>query len=56
MGNVRISKTDFSEFTQRLIPNLRTKRESFTSREAKFSFDDPIFRLKARGIGLKNKP
>lgn len=53
VGNIRISKSDFNDFTQRLIPNVKVRKEALNVRESNFSFDDPLFRLKARGIGIK---
>lgn len=53
VGNVRISKADFNEFTRRLVPNVKPKKDAFIAKESSFSFDDPLFRLKARGLGIK---
>lgn len=54
-GNIRIAKSGFIAFTESFVPNQKaTKTSIASSKEANFSFDDPIFRLKARGLGIKN--
>lgn len=54
-GNIRIAKSGFAAFTESFVPNQKAnKGVGVVAREANFSFDDPIFRLKARGLGIKN--
>lgn len=50
-GNVRVSGADLKAFTQNFIPKIKNPKTNFPA-EAKFSFDDPLFRLKARGLGM----
>lgn len=50
-GNVRVSAQDLKSFTQSFIPKIKSPKVT-SSAEANFSFDDPLFRLKARGLGM----
>lgn len=54
-GNIRISKSGFIAFTESFVPKT-IKASVAVAKESNFSFDDPIFRLKARGLGVKNNP
>lgn len=54
-GNIRIAKSGFTAFTESFVPKSN-KAPALMARESNFSFDDPIFRLKARGLGIKNNP
>ncbi len=49
-GNVRISAEALKSFTQSFVPKIKNPKAA--SAEANFSFDDPLFRLKARGLGM----
>lgn len=51
-GNIRIALPDLKAFTQSFVPRTKRLREVKALNEANFSFDDPIFRLKARGLGV----
>lgn len=51
-GNIRILKSEFIAFTGNFVPKT-VKTPVGVSREANFSYDDPLFRLKARGLGIK---
>lgn len=51
-GNIRITSPDLKAFTQSFVPKIKSLKEQSSSVEANFSFDDPIFRLKARGLGM----
>lgn len=51
-GNIRISPEDLKAFTQNFVPKIKNPKESSAKAEANFSFDDPLFRLKARGLGI----
>lgn len=53
-GNVRISPQDLKAFTQSFIPKSKSPKVT-SSTEVNFSFDDPFFRLKARGLSM-SKP
>lgn len=55
-GNIRITLSDLRSFAQTFVPKIKNVKESHSIAEANFSFDDPIFRLKARGLGITNKP
>lgn len=55
-GNIRIALPDLKVFTQSFVPKNKNIKEAHSLAEANFSFDDPIFRLKARGLGITNKP
>lgn len=50
-GNIRIAKADLNEFTQRFVPGKKISKSESIGREDNFSFEDPIFRLKGRGLG-----
>lgn len=55
-GNIRVSKADFISFTETFVPNQKVnKGSSKGGKESNFSFDDPIFRLKARGLGIREQ-
>lgn len=51
-GNVRIGLPDLKAFTQSFVPRAVTAKEQSSPNEANFSFEDPLFRLKARGLGI----
>ena len=54
-GNIRIAKSGFTAFTESFVPNLKSNKGPIAiSKESNFSFDDPIFRLKARGLRVKD--
>ena len=50
-GNIRIALPDLRDFTQSFVPRTRGIKEPSVA-EANFSFNDPLFRLKARGLRL----
>lgn len=50
-GNVRISAQDLRAFTQSFIPKIQSPK-AISPAEANFSFDDPLFKLKARGLSI----
>lgn len=50
-GNVRISAQDLKAFTQSFVPKIKNPKAP-SKAEVNFSFDDPLFRLKARGLGM----
>lgn len=53
-GNIRIALNDIRNFTQNFTPHHRSQRtnsEQFSPAKA-FSFRDPLFRLKARGLSI----
>lgn len=50
-GNVRICAADLKAFTQSFVPKIKNPKAT-SATEANFSFDDPLFRLKARGLGM----
>lgn len=56
-GNIRISVNDLRSFTQNFILRQKTSKPSLAQTEASnaksFTFNDPIFRLKARGLSIK---
>lgn len=51
-GNVRIASADLKSFTQSFVPRAPGTKEPPSKTEANFSFEDPLFRLKARGLGI----
>lgn len=51
-GNIRIALTDLRAFTQSFVPRTRSLKGPPSSTEANFSFNDPIFRLKARALSV----
>lgn len=50
-GNVRVSTADLKAFTQSFVPKIKNPKAP-SKAEVNFSFDDPLFRLKARGLGM----
>lgn len=52
-GNIRIALKDLKDFTQSYVSRTRSSKEPLFSTEANFSFNDPFFRLKARGLSIK---
>lgn len=52
-GNIRIILADLKAFTQSFVPRTRSLKEPPISTEANFSLEDPFFRLKARGLSIK---
>lgn len=51
-GNIRIALPDLKVFIQSFVPRVRSLKEPLFSAEANFSFSDPLFRLKAIGLGI----
>ena len=52
-GNIRIPQSSFEAFTQNIsAPNFSLKKLPKAPKFV-FTLDDPIFRLKARGVHLK---
>lgn len=51
-GNIRIALPDLKTFTQSFVPRTKSPKETPGLSEANFSFSDPLFRLKARGLGI----
>jgi excisionase family DNA binding protein len=52
-GNIRISQKDLHDFSENYIPNSSAKRsQSTTSASTPFSANDPLFRIKGRGISI----
>lgn len=49
-GNIRISLNDLRNFTQTFVPQARQQRNQTISVTHEFSFADPIFQLKAKGL------
>jgi excisionase family DNA binding protein len=53
-GNIRISQNALDNFSQELQPTLYSSQKPKVEKEqSKFNLDDPIFRLKGRGMSLK---
>lgn len=53
-GNIRVSQTAIDELTKAVYPTSYGVRESTKVEKYKeFSLDDPIFRLKGRGMSIK---
>lgn len=53
-GNIRISLNDLRNFTQNFVPHHKSQKPSVKQNTSTktFSFSDPIFRLKAKGLKL----
>jgi excisionase family DNA binding protein len=51
-GNIRIALPDLKAFTQSFVPRTGSLKGPTSLTEANFSFDDPLFRLKARGLSM----
>ncbi|KKQ07265.1 hypothetical protein A2858_02660 [Candidatus Daviesbacteria bacterium RIFCSPHIGHO2_01_FULL_36_37] len=51
-GNIRIAVPDLKAFTQSFVPKTKSIKETPISTEANFSLNDPIFRLRGRGLGI----
>lgn len=52
-GSIRIALPDLKAFMQSFVPRTRSFKEYPLSNEANFSFDDPIFRLRAIGLSMR---
>lgn len=50
-GNIRISLNDLKAFTQNFMPQPKLIRQQPTQTQA-FSFNDPLFNLKGKGLGI----
>lgn len=50
-GNVRISAEDLQIFIEGFVPHPKANNSSLPKKEP-FSFSDPLFRLKAKGLGI----
>ncbi len=51
-GNIRISVADLKIFTQNFVPRSKNLKEFPKTSQGNFSFNDPLFRLKGRGLGI----
>lgn len=52
-GNVRVALNDLREFMQSFVPQAKaSKPTSQIAAEKHFGMDDPLFRLKARGLSV----
>lgn len=56
-GNIRIAVNDLKSFTQNFIPHPRHAKtspvpSSEVSTKKNFTFDDPILRLRGKGLSL----
>jgi excisionase family DNA binding protein len=51
-GNIRISRENLHEFTQSFVPRSKATKEFPRALHGNFSFNDPLFRLKGRGLGI----
>ena len=53
-GNIRVSKAAIDEFTQNIYPtSYGVKETTRVEKYRAFSLEDPIFRLKGRGMSFK---
>lgn len=53
-GNIRISQSSIKTLSKEVLPtSYGLPKSSKTQSENKFTADDPIFRLKGRGMSLK---
>lgn len=52
-GSIRIALPDLRAFTQSFVPRTRSLKEHPLSTETNFSFNDPLFRLKAIGLSIQ---
>lgn len=53
-GNVRIPNTSIEAFTQNIYPtNYAIKNKNQSEKIVQFTSEDPIFRLKGRGVSLR---
>lgn len=51
-GAVRIALNDLRAFTQDFIPHTKHVKLQVSSPTKMFSFDDPLLRLKGRGLSM----
>lgn len=51
-GNVRIALNDLRAFTQDFIPHAKQVRIQTVTATKTFNFNDPLLRLKGRGINM----
>lgn len=54
-GNIRIALPDLKAFTQNFVPRIKSPKDQPASSHGNFSFSDPLFRLKARGLGISRE-
>jgi excisionase family DNA binding protein len=51
-GNIRIAGSELKHFTQNFVPRNKNNKEFPKTIHGNFSFNDPLFRLKGRGLGI----
>lgn len=51
-GNIRIPLNELRAFTENFFPHSQTARVHQPTHSKPFSFNDPLFRLKARGLSI----
>jgi len=51
-GNVRISLNELRAFTQDFIPHTKQVRVQTATQIKAFNFNDPLLRLKGRGLNM----
>lgn len=52
-GNVRIPQSSIDAFSQNIYPTSYSLKDKNKMEISQFDSDDPIFRLKGRGLSLK---
>lgn len=52
-GNIRVPQTSIDAFTQNIYPTSYSLRNKSKKEVVVFNLDDPIFRLKGKGLSLK---
>lgn len=53
-GNVRIPQSSIDQFSHAIYPTqYGQKKDAIAAKLEAFSLDDPLFRLKSRGLSLK---
>lgn len=51
-GSIRISESDLKAFTRTFVPRNKGSKDFPKPLHGSFSFNDPLFRLKGRGLGV----
>jgi excisionase family DNA binding protein len=51
-GNLRVAQHDLTAFTQSFVPKNKSLKDFPRATHGSFSFNDPLFRLKGRGLGI----
>jgi excisionase family DNA binding protein len=51
-GNIRVAQHEVNAFVQSFVPRSKNFKDFPKNTQGNFSFNDPLFRLKGRGLGI----